>query len=304
MKRCPCLKITDSRLFLGLGATLLAAGCATPRGVAPDPQIKLTAEAAQTALQHGEIGRADALYGKALARARLTDNRDETIRNAYNLALCRMSAGRLDEARGLLELAGLLASGRGVVSSRILLAQAEVSRLAGDHPRSEQLACEAMEAGADRDGTVQAWLLQGEARQQAANFQGACTCFAAASRSMTRETPAAVRARLSALEAGLVLAGVLPGSVAVLQLERAEWLKQAGQFDKMVEALQAAAMVLEGDAKWTEAFDCRIRAAQSMMAAGKREQAHAEVLKAEELAARTGDAEQRVMVTNLKGELK
>lgn len=304
MKRSACFEIQVGGLFLGLGMVCLVAGCATPKGPAMDPQIKVTAEAAQAAFQRGEVARADVLYGKALARARLSDNRDEIVRNAYNLALCKMIAGRLDEARRLLEQAALLTNGRGVVPARILLAEAEVARLAGDPSRSEQLARQAMETGADRDGQVQAWLLQGEAWIRIGKVQSALDCFKSASRKICRDTPATVRARLAGLESDLVQAGELTGSVAMLQLDRADWLKQASQFTGMVEALQAAAQALERDSKWAEAFDCRIRAAQSLLAAGDRQKARDEALKAEELAERTGSTGNRVMVSSLMGELK
>lgn len=299
-----CCKIPAGGLLLGLGVGLLAAGCATSKGPAPDPQIRVAAEAAQAACQRGDVARADALYGQALKRARLTDNRDEIVRNAYNLALCKMTAGRLDEARGLLEQAGMLVDGRGLVQARILLAKAEVARLAGDHPASGQLARQALVGSVDRDTMVQAWLLQGEARLQIGEVQGALDCFNSASRKVVRQTPAMLRARLAHLESALVLAGVLSGSVAVLQLERAEWLKKSGQFTGMVEALQAAAQALERESKWAEAFDCRIRAAQSLLAAGNCRQARAEAFKAGELAGRTGSAEDKVMAANLMGELK
>ncbi len=285
-------------------AGMLMAGCATPKRDGYDPDIKAAAESAQVALQRGELDRADALYSKALDRARLTDNRNEVVRNTYNLALCRMSAGQLGDARNLLVQARSLTTGRGVVASRILLAEAEVARLAGAGPVSEQLARQAMAAGADRDGQVQAWLLQGEAWLLAGQLQSSRDCYDAAVKASSKATPAAVRARLEGLAAGLVQARVLTGSVAVLQLSRAEWLKKAGQFSEMVQALQAAATAFELESKWAEAFDCRIRVAQSLQAAGNVKLARIEAGKADELAGRTGNVNSKSLAASLLTELK
>jgi len=282
----------------------LMAGCATPPPVGYDPEIKAPAEAAQAAFQRGEVARADALYVEALARARLTDNRDEIVRNAYNLALCKMISGQLDDASNLLVQAGILAGGQGVMAARILLAESETARLAGDGPASEQLARQALTAGADREGQVQAWLLQGEAGFQAGQLKSALDSYRSASKQITRDTPAVVRARLDDLATALVQARLLPGSVARLQISRAEWLKKAGQYHDMVKALQAAATALELESKWGEAFDCRIRAGQSLQASGEVKRALIEVRKADELADKAGNVNNKTLAGILLNELK
>ncbi|MEI8140735.1 MAG: hypothetical protein WCI03_12825 [bacterium] len=288
-----------------VGMSFLLTGCVTPPphgGM--DPEVKAAAEAAQAAFQRGEVARADTLYVKALARARLTDNRDEIVRNAYNLGLCRMISGQHGEARELLIQARILAGERGVIAARILLAESEAARLVGDGPGSEQFARQALAAGTDREGTAQAWLLQGEAWIQAGQLESAMDCCRSASKHITRDTPATVRARLNDLESGLVQARILPGSVVQLQLSRAEWLKKAGQFKDMVKALQAAALVLEFESKWEEAFDCRLRIALSLQAAGDVKQALSEARKASELAGQTGNVNNQKLIDSLLNELK
>jgi len=287
-----------------LCSAFLMGGCATPPPNRYDPEIKASAEAAQAAFQRGELARADALYVRALARARLTDNRDEVVRNAYNLALCRMISGKLDEAQHLLVQARVLAGENGTMAARILLAESEAARLAGEGPSSEQLARQALVAGADREGQVQSWLLQGEAWFLAGQLQSAVDCLHTASKRTTRDTPATVQARLKALEAGLVQARALPGSVALLQTKRAEWLKKAGQINEMVSALQAAATAWELESKWAEAFDCRFRSAQSLQAGGDIKRALIEAGKAEELAGKTGNASNKTLVASFISELK
>jgi len=300
------LKISrfDSPVAAGIFMVLLMAGCVTSPSGKYDPEIQVSAEAAQAAFQRGEVSRADALYARALERARLTDNRDEIIRNTYNLSLCRMISGQLDEARHLLVQARMLASECGVMAARILLAESEVARLAGEGLNSEQLARQALAAGADREGKVQSWLLQGEAWFHEGNLQNSLNCMRSASKQITDETPATVQARLLDLETGLVQARLLPGSVALLQIRRAEWLKKAGQFHDMVKALQEAAKALEFESKWAEAFDCRIRVVQSLQASGDVKQALIEAKKADELAGQTGNVNNKILATSLLDELK
>ena len=59
---------------------ILMAGCSTPPPGRYDPEIKVSAEAAQAAFQRGEVARADALYVKALARARRESRSAEVSR--------------------------------------------------------------------------------------------------------------------------------------------------------------------------------------------------------------------------------
>lgn len=298
------------RLWFGLSLTAcavvawLTSGCTTPPQRGYDPEIKAQAEAAHAALQRGEVPRAEALYGKALARAQRVDDREEIARNAYNLALCRMMAGQPGEARHLLAQARLLTPERGAMAVRIRLAESEAARLAGDGPNSEQSARQALAAGAGREERVQSWLLQGEAWFLMGQFQTALECYQAALKPVSRDTAPTLRARLDGLGAGLVQARLMPGSVAGLQRSRANWLKQAGQYGEMVAALQAAAVAWEGESNWAEAFDCRIRAAQSLQAAGDRQQALIEAGKAVEWSDKSGNVKNRALAETLLNGLK
>jgi len=295
---------TSSTLILWLAPVLLMAGCTTPPPRGYDPEIKVAAEAAQAAFHRGEVARADDLYVKALVRARLTDNRDEIVRNAYNVALCRMISGKQDEAQHFLAQARALAGERGLMTARILLAESEAARLAGKGPDSAEWARQALAAGPDKEGQVQSWLLQGEAGYQSGQLPLALDCFRAASKRVTGDTPAAVQARLKELEAGLVQARLLSGSVALLQMSRVEWLKKAGQPREMVKAFQAAALAWEQESKWGEAFDCRFRAARSLQASGDVKGARIEAGKAAELAGQAGNVNNKILAENLLGELK
>jgi hypothetical protein len=282
---------------------VVVSGCSTPKPSTLDPEIKGLSDGANAAYHRGEVERADALYGKALQRARLSDNRVEISRNAYNLALCRMVAGKLDEARGLLNQAEALAGVKGQEAARIRLAESEVARLSGAADESGQLARQAVLAGADREGRVHALLLQSEAALVSGQVQGAREFHKAAKSAVSGKTPALIQARLEAVALGLVQAGVLAGDVGALQLSRADWLKQAGQFKDMVLALDGAAQHFEKMEKWAEAFDCRIRSAQSLLAAGNREAAMGSARRALNLAERSGLAGQKALAAAVLKEL-
>jgi tetratricopeptide (TPR) repeat protein len=123
--------------------------------------------------------------------------------------------------------------------------------------------------------------------------QGAREFHKAAKSAVSGKTPALIQARLEAVAVGLVQAGVLAGDVGALQLSRADWLKKAGQFKDMVSALDGAAQHFEKMEKWAEAFDCRIRSAQSLLAAGNRASAMGSARQALDLAERSGLAGQK-----------
>lgn len=292
--------------WLLAGALLgMVAGCATAPKTPPlDPDLKLMAEGASAAYQRGELQRADELYQRALRRARLIDAGAEVSRNAYNLALCRLGMGRLTEAQNLLRQAAALAGDQGVEVARILLAESEVARLSGEPAESEQLASEAIAAGADREGRVHSLILQAEAAVQVDHLTGALGLYKEARSASSRKTPPMLKARLDGLAVRLVQARLLEGDEAVFQLGRAQWLKVAGQFGMMVQALDGAAARYEQDQKWNDAFHCRIRATQSLLAAGDRVSAQAMLRKAAELAERTGDAGNKALVTGLAGDIK
>ncbi len=293
----------EARLIAVLAVLAVVSGCSTPKPSTLDPEIKQCADGANAAYHRGEVERADALYGKALQRARLSDNRVEISRNAYNLALCRMAAGKLEEARGLLSQASELAGVKGQEAARIRLAESEVARLSGKADESGQLARQAVLAGADREGRVHAQLLQSEAALVSGQVQGARDFYQISKSGVSGKTPAWIQARLEAVATGLVQAGVIAGDVGVLQLSRADWLKKAGQFRDMVSALDGAAQHFEKMEKWAEAFDCRIRSAQSLLAAGNRNAAVQAARQAANLAERSGFAGQKVLAAAVMKEL-
>ena len=290
--------------MMGVAVLLTAAGCATPSPSGLDPEIKVLAETAHAAYQRGEIGRADVLYAKALQRAQLTDSRDEIVRNAYNLALCRMAAGRVPEARHLLIQARALAGERGHQAALVLLADAEALRLTGGAAESDLLARLAVDAGVDRDGLVQSWVLRGEAAYASGRLEDLARCLRKAESFAQATTPPALLARTDALAVELIKVKMLDGALAERLLAQAGHLRKAGQYKGMGVALVASAAAFEQDGRWAEAFDCRVRAALSLMAAGDTDRARQEAKAAMNLAGKTGNAGHRALADGLLNELK
>lgn len=295
--------VRASGVGMSLALAMAVAGCATPGTGTLDPVVKTLSGSAGAAYQRGELDRAAELYRQARQRARLIDDPGEVARNTYNLALCRMTAGGLDEAASLLAQAAALTGNQGGDASRILLAQAEVSRLSGDKATSARLAREALSAGVDREGRVQSLLLQGEAAAPGDGAE-AVKHFKAASSGVTDRTPALIRARLDALAARLIREKRIPGDPAARQASRAQWLKKAGQYGMMVQALDEAAACYEQDSRWSEAFRCRIGATHSLLAAGDKVSSRAMLRKAADLAERSGDVRNKALVVGLAGEIQ
>lgn len=286
------------------GSGVLLSGCRTPLPQPLDPELKQLAEAGSVSFDRGEYPRAAQLYGKALERARLIDNQHEVARNAYNLGLCRVADGHLTEAMSLFRQAASLIPGAGIERARVLLAEAEVARLSADSSESVRLAREALAAGGDREVRVQAMQLQGEADVAAGRFASALVFYNEAVAATTLLTPPLLRARGEALAVTLVQAGVMAGDAAVYEEARSQWLKKAGQYKMMVDALVRAAELHELKGRNAEAADCRIRAAQSLLAAGEKALAGAQAERAIVLAGQAHDINRKALAESLVAELK
>jgi tetratricopeptide (TPR) repeat protein len=295
-----------TRAIAGFGALLFGAGCATPRGIPVDAELKARAAGAQACYERGDLDRAATLYAQALSRARLVDAPDETARCAYNLALCRIGQGRGAEAARLLEQAGALASARGSLTVKVLLAQSESGRVSANPRAWREGAERALGLASDDAARLQARVLLAEAELAEGRFDAAAGHYRQATSLGRSAAGPALRARLEAV--GARLAGERPDLVkepAGLLLERrAEALREAGQFAAMAGALEAASGAHERAGNTARAFGCAVRGAQSFWAAGRKDDAARLALRARGLAAGGGRAEDRVLADSLVEEFK
>ena len=260
-----------ARRYGWLTAVLLgAAGCATHRVQGPvvDTEIRDLAGSAQAAYQRGDIGRAAQLYARALERARRLDDTRETAGNAYNLALCRMAGGQTAEARALLAQARGLLPAQGAETARTWLADAEAAGREANPDAARRFAQRALDVGADREGRAQARLVLAALAGNALDWADAARLLAAARKDLKGTSAPALQARADGLAAVLAVANSDRVGVAAALERQAGWLREAGDYQAMAEALLGAGLDYRTAGQPQKAYPCLLRAAASLKAAG------------------------------------
>jgi tetratricopeptide (TPR) repeat protein len=151
------------RFFVAL-ALLTLAGCASSptSTVAPkDRELSRTSNLARVAFEEGATAKAIDLYGKALNRARAMDDATEIGNVAYNLALCHILLGQLDQASASLAEAKAAFERSGSNPTDVLLLEATVAQRRGRLEQALSLADQVLSASPDENDLVQATLLKG-----------------------------------------------------------------------------------------------------------------------------------------------
>lgn len=152
-----------TRSFIAL-TLLTLVGCATsPTSTVPpkDKELSRTSNLARAAFEDGATARAIDLYKKALNRAIAMDDATEIGNAAYNLALCHIILGQLDQASALLAEAGVEVKRSGGNPADVLLLEATVAQRQGKLERALSLADQVLAASSDEDDLFQATLLKG-----------------------------------------------------------------------------------------------------------------------------------------------
>jgi tetratricopeptide (TPR) repeat protein len=249
-------------------AVIAGAGCASGRGptVPVDAVVRELAGSARVAYERGEAARAAELYQRALARARLVDDADESARNAYNLALCRMAEGKPDETRGLLAQARALLPPHGAEIARTWLAEAEAAVSQGLLEDARSLVGRGLEAGADAAGRAQAHLLLARLACGTAEWQIARAELSSARRAMGRSEVPELRARAEGIVARVARANGEAAAAAAALERQAGWFKRAGRFGDMAGALMEAGEGYRTAGLSPQAYVCLMRAAASLKA--------------------------------------
>ena len=279
-------------LWFGVGGIVFGmTGCATPRLATLDPVIRNYADSARVAYERGMPARADELYALALERAKLVNAPNEVARNAYNLALCRMAEGRPVEARALLRPARLTLGHTGAELAQTYGADAEAARPEGRVAEATALAGKALACGPGPDGKVQAHLVLAEMAAETNDLETAVIHYRKADRKVSGSTPALLHARLEGLAARLIRGGMMEGDAALRLESRARWFKAAGQYRQMALSLRDAGDAFAVSERPEQAFDCFVRATQSLSAAGENELARETAKRANEVAERLTDAD-------------
>ena len=112
------------RFFITL-TFLTLVGCATsPTAPPKDQELSQTSNLARVAFEDGATAKAIDLYAKALNRAIAMDDATEIGNTAYNLALCQIMLGQLDQAHAALAEAKAAFERSGRTPADILLLEA------------------------------------------------------------------------------------------------------------------------------------------------------------------------------------
>jgi tetratricopeptide (TPR) repeat protein len=141
---------------------LTLAGCATPPTAPPkDKELSRTSDLAQAAFEDGATAKAIDLYKEALNRAHAMDDATEIGNAAYNLALCQIILGQLDQASALLVEAKAAFKRSGSNPADVLLLEATVAQRQGRPEQALSLADQVLSASPDENDLFQATLLKG-----------------------------------------------------------------------------------------------------------------------------------------------
>ncbi len=149
------------RFFIAL-TLLTLVGCATPPTVPrKDKELSRTSDLARTAFEDGATARAIDLYRKAMNRARAMDDATEIGNAAYNLALCQIILGQLDQASVSLVEARAAFQRSGSNPADVLLLEATLAQRQGKLEQALSLADQVLSASSDESHRFQAILLKG-----------------------------------------------------------------------------------------------------------------------------------------------
>ena len=170
------------RLFVAL-ILLTLVGCATsPTATVPpkDKELSRASDRARAAFEDGATARAIDLYTRALNRARAMDNATEIANTAYNLALCYIVEGQLDQASASLAEAEAAFERSGSTPPDVLLLEATVAQRQGKLEQAVSLADQVLSASLDENNLFQAILLKGTVACEQADLARARAALAEA----------------------------------------------------------------------------------------------------------------------------
>lgn len=150
------------RRFVIMLTLVTLAGCATrPTAPPEDKELSQASDLARAAFEDGATARAIGLYGKALNRAIAMDDATEIGNAAYNLALCQILLGQLEQASASLAEAKAAFQRSGSNPADVLLLQATVAQRQGKLEQALSLADQVLAASPDENDLFQATLLKG-----------------------------------------------------------------------------------------------------------------------------------------------
>jgi tetratricopeptide (TPR) repeat protein len=258
------------RFFIAL-TLLTLVGCANPpTSTVPrkDKELSRTSNLARAAFEDGATATAIDLYKKALNRARAMDDATEIGNAAYNLALCQIILGQLDQASASLAEAKAAFKRSGSNPADVLLLETTVAQRQGKLGQALSLADEVLSASPDENYRFQVALLKGTIACEQDDPARARTALVEADKHHVTNAPLlAAREQL----AGNILSLEKNPAEAAAAFDRAAALfQEAKHYRDMALTLQRAGEAYREAGDRQRAEDRLSRAARSLAAQGEK----------------------------------
>jgi tetratricopeptide (TPR) repeat protein len=258
------------RFFIAL-TLLTLAGCATsPTSTVPpkDKELSRTSNLARAAFEDGATARAVDLYRKALNRAIAMDDAAEIGNAAYNVALCHIILGQLDQANAALAEAKAAFKRSGSNPADVLLLEATAAQRQGKLEQALSLADQVLSASPDESHRFQVALLKGTIACQQDDPVHAKTALAEADKHHIANAPLlAARERLAG---NIFLLERNPAEAAAAFDRAAALFQKAKHYRDMALALRRAGEAYREAGDMQRAEDRLFRAKRSLAAQGEK----------------------------------
>ncbi len=248
---------------------LTLAGCAAPPTAPPeDKELSRTSDLARAAFEDGAVARAIDLYRKALNRAHAMDDATEIGNAAYNLALCHITLGQLDQASvSLVEAKGAFKRS-GSNPADVLLLEATIAQRQGKLEQALSLADQVLSASPDENDLFQATLLKGTIACQQNDPARARTALVEADKHHIAN--AALLAARERLAGNIFLREGNPAGAAAAFDRAAALFQKAKHYRDMALTLRRAGEAYQEAGDTPRAEDRLFRAQRSLAAQGEK----------------------------------
>jgi len=228
---------------------------------------------------------------KTLAASRGADDMAAVSRDAYNLAVFNLAAGKADKAAELNTEARIACRSAGKSEASTYLLQAELSRLVRDFDAAAELVNRAVALidKKDKETRLEAAVMSAAINLDAGNIAAAATDLKSAEKLNKKQESPLYSAAISGLRGGIALREGRHKEAAVLFAAQADYLRKTGDFDSMADALRQTADIYSNLEMHSSAAEYYYRTASSLAARDMQKQAAANLDLAERSAKAAGD---------------
>jgi len=261
-----------SRFVIALAFLTLVGCAAAPTATGPheDKELSRVSHLARAAFEDGATARAADLYRQALNRALAMDDATAIGNAAYNLALCRIILGQLDQARAVLADAKAAFRRSGSNPADVLLLEATIAQRQGQWDQALSLTDQVLSASPDESQRFQVALLQGTVACQQGDAARARAALAEADQHHI--TNAALRAARERLAGNIFGWEGNPAEAAAAWDRAAAWFQKAEHYRDMALTLRRAGEAYREAGDTQRAEDRLFRAQRSLAAQGEKPQ--------------------------------